>query len=235
VKQTPHNSAAARRAIILFVRDERREWAAKPLPSRYRGEGYVALNRRIVQRLAPLCDDTTDLLVVREGGGPEGVLPQRGGTFGERISNAFADAFALGYRDAVIVGNDCPTLAPADIIEAFATLGSGASVVAAPSRDGGSYLIAARAGRLDLEEFQQLPWQTSDLFAALVSLPAASALLILREDFDCWTTTHGYRALDEFFGGWLPIPVPVVPSAPIPSSARRKALTRIFRPAPPLV
>ena len=226
------------RAIILFVRDERLEGAAKPLPASYRSAGYWALNRRIAERLGLLCRDGIDLILVTErerGALPcSGILRQRGSSFGERLGNAIADTFALGYRDVVVVGNDCPTIAPSDIAGAFARLGNGATIVAAPTSDGGAYLIGARRECFDAESFAALPWQTASLFHAITALPGAALLPILRDDFDDWNGTEALRALA------LLLPLhgePIVrqlPPLPVRSSARMKALTRIFLPAPPV-
>lgn len=236
MQYTTSHPAPARRAIILFVRDERREGEAKPLPVRYRSGGYAALNRRIIARLQPLLAGGADLLLVSEGSidtPAAAVIMQRGESFGERISNAAADAFALGYDEVAVVGNDCPTLAPADVAAAFQRLSCGASLAAAPARDGGAYLIALRAGGINLWDFRNLPWQTPELFRGLLSLCGACAIPVLRDDFDCWTTEEGRRALDDLFEAWLPAPAAVIISSPVPSSALRKARTRNFLPAPP--
>lgn len=226
-----------KRAIIFFVRDGRREEAVKPLPVRYRQHGYGSLNRRFARRLRPLLDRGTNLIVVSDGSdllpGASARLLQRGATFGERLGNAISDTFALGYQQVVAIGNDCPTLSLGDLDAAFDRLDADASLVAAPTHDGGAFLIGARHDRFAIAEFIELPWQSSRLFTALTLLPGAAALPILREDYDAWHGEHALAALGLLFGDRRTI-APRVVSRAIRSPRQMKALTRIFLPAPPL-
>ncbi|MDB5034924.1 MAG: hypothetical protein JWQ98_2165 [Chlorobi bacterium] len=230
-------SIQPRRAVVLFVRNERSEALVKPLPRRYRAEGYAALNRRIVARLRGLFGGDTDLVVVG-GSTPDGAahfLPQHGFGFGERIANAITDTAALGYGDIVVIGNDCPTITPQDILSAFDRLRAGAGVVAAPASDGGAFLIAARAEALDIPSFLRLPWCTPRLFASLLEMPGADRLVVVRPDFDSWNDLRAHRALCLLFGGHADGSSRALPSSPPVHASRRKALTRIFLTAPPLI
>ena len=231
------SSTNGRRALLLFVRDELRESAIKPLPDRYRREGYAALNRRIIGRLAPLIGEGIDLVIAREARtgqtSADAAVLQRGSSFGDRIANAIADTLALGYDAVVAVGNDCPTLSPNDISSAFDALARGATVVAAPSRDGGAYLVGARAG-IGLEGFRALPWCTDALFRALVSLPGAAALRVMREDFDRWESRGAIEALHNLFADVRSRAASRLPDSPVAIARLHKALTRIFLSAPPL-
>lgn len=223
-----------KKALILFVRDERDEALLKPLPRNHRGLGYAAINRSVVERLAPALEGI-DLIISTSGPSTlSGVrLQQRGVGFGERITNTVNDAFALGYQQLIVVGNDCLTIEPADITAAFATLSAGALLVAAPARDGGAFLIGARPG-FDAVGFADLPWQTSRLYTAFLSLPHASALPVVREDHDHWNGSHARAALNRLLGSPLQAPQNLTHySSHILSSALRKALTRSFLPAPP--
>jgi len=232
------SSTTGRRAILLFVRDERRESTIKPLPDRYRRKGYAALNRRIIARLAPLIGKGADLIVAREPGPGQTIhgatVLQRGANFGDRITNAIADTLALGYDAVVAVGNDCPTLSPSDISSAFDALARGASAVAAPARDGGAYLIGVRAGTIDDHAFRALPWCTGTLFGALVALPGAAALRVLREDFDRWESRGAIEALQLLFADARSRAASRLPDNPVAIARLHKALTRIFLSAPPL-
>jgi hypothetical protein len=226
-----------RRAIIFFVRDERREASAKPLPAPYRRAGYRSLNRRVVARLAPMAAHGIDIVVAGEGpfGAASGAsyIRQRGESFGARITNAVADALALGYRDVVVVGNDCPSIATSDVAAAFDALAAGAGLAAAPTRDGGAFLIAVRGDRFQPTPFAALPWCSDALFAALCALPGAEALGILRDDFDIWEIPSGLAALAALHGRWENRrPARALP-APTLSLRRMKALSRIHLPAPP--
>lgn len=223
------------RAIIFFVRDERREAEAKPLPIRFRAGGYALLNRGVATRLRGM--PRTDLVVVSESGRDgmhaDAHLEQRGGAFAERITCAVADTLALGYRHVVVVGNDCPTITGTDVELAFGRLETGARYVAAPAADGGAFLVGARSGGFEAPEFLALPWQTSHLFAALAALEGAAVLAILRRDFDTWSGPDGERALDRLFATIASLPIAFHTPRRTPVTARRKALTRIFLTAPP--
>jgi len=65
---------------------------------------------------------------------------QRGRDLGERMRNAFARA----RKPAILIGSDCPALAPADLRRAWRWLRGGCDAVLAPAEDGGYALIALR-------------------------------------------------------------------------------------------
>lgn len=225
-------------AIILFIRAERTEAAAKPLPGRHGAAGYRAVNRRMAERLRPALAAHADLVVVAEHhcSMPHAahVLPQHGAGFGERITNAVTDTLALGYHRVVIVGNDCPTLSPGDIEAAFTGLAGGAAYAAAPARDGGAYLIGVAGDSFSPAAFGSLPWRTASLFAALLHLEGAVAVADVRDDFDEWASPAARRALDRFLAFRQVQDLrPSIAHAPGHTRRRAKAITRIHLPAPP--
>ena len=65
---------------------------------------------------------------------------QTGADLGSRMAAAFDDAFARG-RALVLIGSDCPALAPADLASAAAALADH-EVAIAPAEDGGYVLVA---------------------------------------------------------------------------------------------
>lgn len=90
-------------------------------------------------------------------------IPQRGNDLGERMENVFADAFAEGFREVMMVGSDVPDLPTEFIDEAFAALADHDAVLG-PSCDGGYYLIGfSREGFRD-GIFDDLPWGTKEIF-----------------------------------------------------------------------
>lgn len=225
-----------RRAIILFIRDERDEAALKPLPPRFRAHGYGALNRSAAAAINPLLTGA-DLVVVSgqraSVAGALHVIAQRGASFGERIANAVADSFALGYAEAVVIGNDCPAMNARDIDAAFDCLAD-APYSAAPTFDGGAFAIGVARAGFDATAFSALPWQTSALFPALIELGAITAAAP-RRDFDSWDSADGIRALSQLLDQWsTPGPISIAPP-PVISARRAKALSRIHLPAPPAV
>jgi uncharacterized protein len=65
---------------------------------------------------------------------------QSGDDRGERLTDAFTRAFAMGKDRVVVIGTDCIELESYMIKEAFAVLESN-DVVMGPSRDGGYYML----------------------------------------------------------------------------------------------
>ena len=85
------------------------------------------------------------------------LIPQAGGSLGERLANALGHHFELGYQRVVIMNSDGPTLPLPCLVEAFSGL-DGADVTLGPGHDGGYYLIGMK--RLHRELFQGIAWST---------------------------------------------------------------------------
>ncbi|MCE2503388.1 MAG: DUF2064 domain-containing protein [Chlorobi bacterium] len=228
----------SRRAILFFVRDEGQEQQIKPLPQVCGSlQSYRTVNRAICARLSPLLD-STDLVLATTGNQTQlkakHVLPQHGKDFGERIANAVDDVLSLGYEQVVVIGNDCPSIRPDDILSAFNALECGAGAAAAPTRDGGAFLIGLQRDYFNRELFAGLSWQTSTLFNQLCTHLSATALAITRSDFDSWQSHTAKAALIELLelALYSPVTEEVISFDIIPT--RRKELTRLFLPAPPL-
>jgi rSAM/selenodomain-associated transferase 1 len=90
---------------------------------------------------------------------PDGfrLVEQRGATLGERLVNALAHHFSLGYQRVVIMNSDGPTLPLAHLQEAFSRLDR-ADITLGMGHDGGYYLIGMK--RLQPELFQGIAWST---------------------------------------------------------------------------
>lgn len=86
---------------------------------------------------------------------------QRGEHLGDRMHNAFLDAFKDGYNRVGLVGTDIFTLTPL-ILEKGYRLLLQKEVVIGPALDGGYYYIGMRSphGRL----FQNKAWSTDTVF-----------------------------------------------------------------------
>lgn len=100
---------------------------------------------------------------------PDGfaLVPQRGADLGERLANALAHHFELGYRRVVVMNSDGPTLPLAYLEEAFAAL-DGADVTLGPGHDGGYYLIGMKALHVSL--FQGIAWSTESVVPQTMEL-----------------------------------------------------------------
>ncbi|HZP92712.1 MAG TPA: TIGR04282 family arsenosugar biosynthesis glycosyltransferase [Burkholderiales bacterium] len=107
------------------------------------------------------------------------------GDLGARMQRALAAAYAAGAY-AVLIGSDCPALAPADLAGAADRLHAGCDVVLVPAEDGGYVLIAAR--RTTPELFEGVEWGTASVMtqtrSRLVSLGWRWEELPVRWDVD---------------------------------------------------
>jgi hypothetical protein len=90
---------------------------------------------------------------------PDGfrLIPQKGADLGERLANALAHHLELGYRKAVIMNSDGPTLPLAHLKEAFSKLDH-TDVTLGMGHDGGYYLIGVKQHFPEL--FQNVTWST---------------------------------------------------------------------------
>ena len=92
---------------------------------------------------------------------------QSGNNLGERMQNAFAYAFANGYKEVVIIGTDCFELTPAIIMGAFAYLKTH-DIVIGPAEDGGYYLLGMK--KLYCEMFQNILWSTDSVLQQTIAI-----------------------------------------------------------------
>jgi uncharacterized protein len=102
---------------------------------------------------------------------------QKGATFGERLSNAFADVFKKGFTQVVALGNDCPTLEPRHIRAAFSALAHNDTVLG-PCADGGVYLMGLRKSEFLKINFQEINWQKHTVCAELEMASKASCTIL---------------------------------------------------------
>src|SRR2546423_230597 len=148
--------------ILIPVRALDDERAAKPLLAAA-GPGaasrlQVALLRHVLGAAAavegaevrlcvgPDCADLTAVARATVQGGPLTIIEQVGTDRGERLRNAFAQAFSTGAQRVVAVAWDLPTLATPLLREALAALESPSRRAAAGfSEDGGAWLVGMNA------------------------------------------------------------------------------------------
>jgi rSAM/selenodomain-associated transferase 1 len=93
---------------------------------------------------------------------PLDLAGQRGNDLGERMRNAFIDALTL-YRQAILIGCDCPSLRADDLHHALAALRGGSDAVISPATDGGYVLIGVKADQPAL--FSGIPWGSDRVMA----------------------------------------------------------------------
>ncbi len=88
---------------------------------------------------------------------------QKGNDLGERMQNAFEQAFNNNYDKVVIVGSDLYDLRASHIEEAFECLDQNDAVLG-PAEDGGYYLLGQKV--LNTRIFLNKSWGTSSVLAA---------------------------------------------------------------------
>src|SRR5499426_1312002 len=84
------------------------------------------------------------------------MFPQRGEDLGARLTNCFANLFALGFQSVVVIGADSPTLPGEHVFDAFECFETDDDVVIGPTEDGGYYLVGMR--KLHERIFEDIPW-----------------------------------------------------------------------------
>ena len=119
-----------------------------------------------------------------------GMLPTRaqvGKTLGDRMRNAFSDAFARGVEQAVLLGSDLPDIDMRIIDTSFEFLRKTDGVVG-PAEDGGYYLIGLRKDMFNGDLFSGIDWGTASVFRQTMDQFRAAGLnayiLPTRQDID---------------------------------------------------
>jgi len=101
---------------------------------------------------------------------------QQGHDLGQRMYNAFAQAFQGGAGQVCIIGSDCPGIAPQHITQAFQALQSH-DLVLGPSQDGGYYLLGMRQPHKML--FQNIAWSTPQVRTQTLAAAQQAGLSVL--------------------------------------------------------
>ncbi len=159
-------------AIVLFTLTPEAEGVRKPL-GLHGPERAAALFATLVDHVATVCARLTgaDLVVASESpldlaAGTQ-TIRQRGSDFGESLRLAVEDAFALGYRRVVVIGNDAPEISEAYLQSALDALTRGeCEAVVGPATDGG-YNLLGLTGPCD-EVFDAMPWSSADVLRLTV-------------------------------------------------------------------
>ena len=123
-------------------------------------------------------------------------FPQKGGDIGERMQNAFAEAFAGGVDQAILMGTDFPDLEMGIIHEAFDGL-SRNDMTLGPAADGGYYLIGFTRHAFIKEVFAGISWGTGRVFSETLEKirSAAVHVHILPE----WQDIDTFEDLEQFY------------------------------------
>lgn len=101
-----------------------------------------------------------DEVAMQQWLGPHSFRRQSAGTIGDRMNHAFAQAFADGRAQVVLIGTDCPGLSEEILQQAFLALRD-SDLVLGPAMDGGYYLIGLNQSRPFL--FNDIAWGTASV------------------------------------------------------------------------
>ena len=96
-------------------------------------------------------------------------LPQAGLDLGQRMKNAFLQAFSEGFGHVVVIGSDSPDLPIEYLGLAFHALDMN-DVVIGPSSDGGYYLIGFTREAFLAEAFEQISWSSNKVFDQTINI-----------------------------------------------------------------
>ena len=92
---------------------------------------------------------------------------QEGNDLGERMENAFKSSFTAGYKNAIIIGTDCPGINKDILEDGFLKLNH-SDIVIGPAADGGYYLLGMKKVHSFL--FQKVKWSTDKVLQQTIDL-----------------------------------------------------------------
>ncbi len=156
--------------------------------------------------------DSRDRQGMMEWAGPGFMLREQVGVdLGQRLTNAFKEAFADGVGKAVILASDVPDIS-ADIINESLQALDHYDLVLGPCHDGGYYLLGMNAAHPQL--FQGIPWSSPEVTERTLARAGKLGLKIFMlpalididdfADFKAWLSQCGETkgALADFLAGF---------------------------------
>jgi rSAM/selenodomain-associated transferase 1 len=105
------------------------------------------------------------------------LIAQRGPDLGSRLLNVLSTLLANGYRGAVAIDSDTPTLPSEFLLQAIDVVADPAiDLVLGPTDDGGYYLIGMSRPWPVL--FHNMPWSTADVLPETIRRAEATGLRV---------------------------------------------------------
>lgn len=122
---------------------------------------------------------------------------QYGDDLGQRMENAFANAFKEGYKRVIIIGSDMYDLNQNDLELAFEALKNNEYVIG-PAQDGGYYLLGMTS--LNATLFRDKNWGTDTVLSDTLKNLAGKQVKLLdtRNDIDYYEDIEGIEAFSPF-------------------------------------
>lgn len=123
---------------------------------------------------------------------------QNGADLGERMHNAFQEAFNSQFEKVIIIGSDLLDLKPAHIHQAFEHLDSNDFVIG-PAKDGGYYLLGMK--QINPNIFKNKAWGTSSVLKNTLNDIEHFNVKLLEElnDIDTFEDMKHYQQLKPFY------------------------------------
>jgi uncharacterized protein len=124
------------------------------------------------------------------------LLPVDGGDIGECLVQALEVSLGMGYRKALALNSDGPSL-PAQYLEQAALYLEGAELVLGPGQDGGYYLVGM--SRLHSAIFKDIAWSSDQVFTQTLDRAAGLGLRVALTPawYDVDTPADLYRLQKE--------------------------------------
>ena len=175
-------------AILLFAQSEKIESASKPFA------GSIKQNLLLWKKMNDVA-----LRTIQKTKLPYFISNQNnqtGNTFGEKITSSIQEIFNKGFEKVIVVGNDCMALNVNNLLKAVHDLQFYDSVLGADF-NGGVYLIGISKAEYNENLFENIPWQTKNVFTALQVLFKNQKVAYLPSLNDCNSSNDFKKAIDQ--------------------------------------
>jgi 2-phospho-L-lactate guanylyltransferase (CobY/MobA/RfbA family) len=167
---------------------------------------------------------------------------QRGATFADRMQNAFADAFARGYTQVLLVGTDAAAMHTEALNQLLNGLSTNTAVLA-PDRRGGAWAIGLHQTAFQQVNWNEITWHSdrvlNELAAQLssVSLHLAHEQTLLDLNHACDLSVFRRDPADAHVQGLLLLLNNIIAATPVvfcvPPSEQMDAGVHPIRRGPP--
>ena len=110
--------------------------------------------------------------IINQTGLPHFILneeQQLGNSFGQKLSNGIQSVFSKGFKNVIVLGNDCLQL-DANTINIAASSLATHHLVLGPTPNGGVYLIGISKANFNVINFENIHWQSPSVFEELKNI-----------------------------------------------------------------
>jgi uncharacterized protein len=172
-----HHNKNDTTCILLFSQSEIQESIAKPIADSKKQN--VLMWQKIIDKKSQIISKTNlQVFISNEKN-------QVGFTFGQKLNHAINTVFEQNFEKIIIIGNDCLSLSKKDLLAAEALLQK-KDFVLGKDFQGGAYLIGVSKDKFQSSNFENLPWQSKNLYQEIFTLfnRFELGLLVAKNDFN---------------------------------------------------